>query len=457
MFYENGQPLPDHPKAKSFASFYKVYDITSRKAALRWLYGITAVLIAMLFLPWTQTITGTGQLTSLQPNQRPQTIQSIIPGRIEKWFVREGQFVNKGDTIMFLSEIKDDYFDPNLLTNVQEQILNKENSVKSYQQKAEAIEVQIEAMNLNRDLKLQQQDVKIKQALLKLATDSTDNRAATENLRIAEDQVTRFKKLFDENLISKTELEQREVVQQNARAKMIDTQNKLMISRQELINAKTELNTLRAEYRDKISKAESEKFATLSSLYDAEATVTKLKNSYANYSVRSGFYYITAPQDGYITKAIQTGVGENIKEGTEIVSIMPYTYQLAVEMYVDPMNLPLARLGERVRFIFDGWPAFVFSGWPGASFGTFGGRIVAIDNFISENGKYRLLVSPDPEDEPWPEGLRVGTGAQGFALLADVAIGYELWRQFNGFPPDFYKPGVGQNQPADKPKDKEKK
>jgi adhesin transport system membrane fusion protein len=58
------------------------------------------------------------------------------------------------------------------------------------------------------------------------------------------------------------------------------------------------------------------------------------------------------------------------------------------------------------------------------------------------------LVAPDPQAEPWPTGLRVGGGAQGIALLNDVAIGYELWRQINGFPPDYYKTSESNNDKA---------
>jgi multidrug resistance efflux pump len=454
MFYESGSPIPNHPAAKSYTSFGNVYDITNSKAARRWLWSITVAVIIILCLPWTQNISGRGRLTSLQPDQRPQTIQSIIPGRIEKWYVQEGQFVQKGDTILVISEVKDEYFDPNLLNNVKDQIKNKEFSVQSYMQKVEALDVQIDALNQNRDLKLQQQEVKIKQLILKVSSDSNEVRAVNANFKVAEDQIDRFRKLHEQGLISETDLEQREVNFQNARAKMIDVQNKYMITKQELLNSKTELNTLRAEYRDKISKAESDKFATMSAMYDAEAAVTKLQNNYANYSVRTGNYVVTAPQDGYITKVLQTGIGETIKEGTELASIMPSHYQLAVELYIDPMNLPLVKPGEKVRFIFDGWPAFVFSGWPGASFGTYGGVIKAVDNFTSENGKYRLLVMQDPA-EPWPPGLRVGAGAQGFALLNDVPIGYELWRQFNGFPPDFYE-GASDDKTKEKNKEKNK-
>jgi hypothetical protein len=150
-------------------------------------------------------------------------------------------------------------------------------------------------------------------------------------------------------------------------------------------------------------------------------------------------YFITAPQDGFISKAIQSGVGETIKEGTDIVTIVPFQYDLAVEMFVKPMDLPLLELNQHVQIQFDGWPSIVFSGWPGVSYGTFGGKVVAIDNFISTNGKYRILVAPDEKYPAWPKEIRMGAGAQTFTLLKDVPIWYELWRQINGFPPDYYK------------------
>ena len=118
---------------------------------------------------------------------------------------------------------------------------------------------------------------------------------------------------------------------------------------------------------------------------------------------------------------------------------MPSQYDLAVEMYVRPIDLPLVEKGQNVRIQFDGWPAVVFSGWPNTSYGTYGGNVVAIDNFMSKNGMYRLLVSPDKEDHAWPEALRVGAGTNSMMLLSDVPIWYELWRNINGFPPDYYK------------------
>ena len=119
---------------------------------------------------------------------------------------------------------------------------------------------------------------------------------------------------------------------------------------------------------------------------------------------------------------------------------MPANYELAVEMYVRPIDLPLVHIGETVRIQFDGWPAIIFSGWPNVSYGTYGARIVAIENFISDNGMYRVLLKPDSNDVDWPEAIRVGSGAKTLALLDNVPIWFELWRQINSFPPNFYKP-----------------
>jgi len=288
-------------------------------------------------------------------------------------------------------------------------------------------------------LKIEQANNKLRQSHLKVVSDSIDLEAAKTNIDIAKLQYERMEKLYEDGLKSLTDLEKRKLTQQKALADKISAENKLLASRNDVLNARVELTSIAAQYRDDIAKAESAKFTALSNMYDAEAVVTKLQNQYMNYSVRSGLYYILAPQDGYITQAIQSGLGETIKEGEAIISIMPSQYDLAVEMYVRPIDLPLVEKGQNVRIQFDGWPAVVFSGWPNTSYGTYGGNVVAIDNFMSKNGMYRLLVSPDKEDHAWPEALRVGAGTNSMMLLSDVPIWYELWRNINGFPPDYYK------------------
>ncbi len=405
---------------------------------------IVVLLIALvtgiiLFMPWTQNVRAQGELIALNPEQRPQTIQSVIAGRIEKWYVAEGQFVHKGDTILRISEVKDDYFDPNLLDNTQLQLDAKEFSKLSYQEKVKALESQISALETSLSLKISQAQNKVQQNILKVASDSIDLIAVRINFNVAEEQYIRFKSLYDEGLRSLTDLENRNLKVQEVQAKLISQENKWLTSKNELLNSKIELNSIKADYKDKIAKANSDKFTALSGKYDTEATINKLQNQYNNYQIRNSLYHILAPQDGYINQARQVGLGETIKEGAEIVSIMPSIYDLAVQMYVRPLDLPLFESGQKVMIQFDGWPAIIFSGWPGVSFGTYEGEVLAIDNFISTNQLYRVLVKPKSTSHPWPKQLRVGAGVKTSTLLKNVSLWYEIWRQINGFPPDYYK------------------
>jgi len=401
--------------------------------------GISIIVLIALFLPWTQNISGTGFVTTLKPGQRPQSIQSVISGRLEKWYVQEGDFVNKGDTIVFISEVKEDYMDPNLVENTKKQVDAKKQSYQSYGSKVTSLSDQIRAILSEKKLKQEQARNKIKQSLLKIKSDSMDLVAIKTQLKIANTQFNRAIQLNKEGLKPLTDVEEKRLKLQEVEAKIITQENKLLSSKNEFINAKVETNRIDAEYSEKESKAQSDQFTAMSNQYETEAQVNKLENQYANYSIRNGMYYIKASQSGYINRALQSGIGETIKEGTPIVTIMPLDYDIAVETYVNPIDLPLISKGEKVRVWFDGWPTIVFSGWPDISYGTFGGKIVAIENFISENGKYRILIAPDSTDNKWPKQLSIGAGAKTIALLHNVPVWFELWRTLNGFPPNYYK------------------
>lgn len=404
---------------------------------------LLVIFIAAMFLPWQQNVRADGKVTTLRPEHRPQTIHATIAGRIEHWYVVEGQAVKKGDTIVHLSEVKTDYFDPDLVERVGQQVDAKEGAIVSYGNKMDALETQIQAMRRELDSKISQINNKIMQTRLKIESDSIKVIQAQIDLRIAKLQYARIDSLFRKGLESRTKMEERQLKYQEAQAKMVAAQNNLGSSRNDLQIYQSELPLTRNEYANKIAKASSDKYSTLSEQYDTRATVSKLKVERENYDRRRGFYYIVAPQDGYVVKAIKPGIGEIVKEGDPVVSIQPADYELAVEMYVRPLDLPLIEVGNKVRFLFDGWPAFVFSGWPGVSVGTYGGRVVAIDRNISANGKFRVLVAPDPEDgHKWPTAIQPGGGAKGIAMLNRVHVWYELWRVLNGFPPDLYE-GTG--------------
>jgi multidrug resistance efflux pump len=429
-------------RLQSLEQYETVKNLGNRphyKILNRIIAGVSIIGLIALFLPWTQNISGTGAVTTLKPNQRPQSIQSVISGRLEKWYVQEGDFVNKGDTILFISEIKEDYMDPNLVENTKNQMNAKKQSLQSYGSKVNTLSGQIQAIETEKKLKLEQAQNKIKQSFLKIKSDSMDLVAVKTQLKIANTQYNRSLQLNKEGLKPLSDTEDKRLKLQEVEAKIITQENKYLTSKNEFINAKVEINRITAEYSEKVLKANSDKFTALSNQYDTDAQVNKLENQYANYSIRNGMYYIRAAQNGYINRALQSGIGETIKEGTPIATIMPSDYDIAVETFVNPIDLPLISKGEKVRVWFDGWPTIVFSGWPDMSYGTFGGKIVAIENFISENGKYRVLIAPDASEAKWPKQLSIGSGAQTIALLDNVPIWFEIWRTLNGFPPNYYK------------------
>ena len=414
----------------------KVYRHYYSKKVKWILYSLLISSIVVLFLPWTQSIDMSGEVSVLNPENKPQQITSRIAGRVEKWYIRDGDFVQKNDTIAFISEIKEEYMDTLLVQRSESQVKAKEITMQSYEKKASAIDDQIDALNKSLRLKTEQVRNKILQVKAKLSSDSAEALASQNNYKVAEEQMKRFEELLSKGVISKTDFENRKVKVQELYAKKISAENKITATKNELLNSELDLNSTLQEYNEKLMKAESDKYSTISMLYEAEGSLTKLQNQLSNYSLRSTYYYVLAPQDGYVNNLTIKGVGEIVKEGGMLCNIVPIQKEQAVELYVDPVDLPLIAKGQQVQLIFDGWPAFVFSGWPGLSYGSFSAEVVTFDKVISPNGKFRVLAVN--KKEKWPHAIQIGGGVKGFALLKNVPVIYEIWRKVNGFPPEFY-------------------
>jgi multidrug efflux pump subunit AcrA (membrane-fusion protein) len=418
----------------------KIYRNKKKSNIRVWFFCLLLILLAAMFLPWTQYITAKGRVTTLKPDQRLQELNTIIPGRVVKWFVKEGDLVKTGDTILLLGEVKDDYLDPMLVQRTQQQIGAKKNAVDYYRGKASVTETQLNALSAGRSLKSNQLQNKMIQLKRKLQSDSADAAAARNEYQLAQQQYERQQKMYEDGLVSLTQLEQRNQVMQNAAAKRIVAENKLSNTSQEQSILSSEMGTVQQEYLEKAAKATGERFQSMSQAATSEGEISKLQNQEASYIMRKGMYYVIAPQNGQVVQVKKAGIGEILKEGEKIAQLVPERSGYAVEMFVRPTDLPLISPGQKVQFVFDGFPAIVFSGWPQASSGTFSGRVSTIENAVSENGKFRVLVAEDETAKKWPPEVKMGTGARAIALLKDVPVWYELWRNINGFPPDYYKP-----------------
>jgi multidrug efflux pump subunit AcrA (membrane-fusion protein) len=152
---------------------------------------------------------------------------------------------------------------------------------------------------------------------------------------------------------------------------------------------------------------------------------------------RQSAQLLTAPRDGRILSLNAGDAATAVSAGDVLATFIPTNAPLAVELYIPGRDAPLVRPGRKVRLQFEGWPAVQFSGWPSVAVGTFGGRVLSVDPSASPNGQFRLLVVPDPEEPPWPDSqfIRFGAKVQGWVLLEEVTVGFEIWRQLNNFPP----------------------
>ncbi|KOY87866.1 biotin attachment protein [bacterium 336/3] len=419
----------------------KVYSLrllqTPRSARILtyWITGIMVFGFFCLFLPWQQNVRGNGRITAFAPQDRPQDVTAVIAGQIKEWHVQEGQFVAQNDTILILSEVKTDYFDPEQLKRIEEQVLAKGESIEATMRNINAIDNRLAALQEGQIFGLEKSRAKIAQNRNKLSADSMDFQNAKLQYELEKTQFDNSKKQHEAGLISLNEFLKRQGTFQDKFAKYNSSENKYLGAKQELYQSLADYNSTRADYMDKIAKAESEKSYYQSYLATSKGELSEKQNKFSNIQIRNNQYFILAPQAGYVIKALKAGIGETVKEGDAVVTIQPAQPKKAIELYVKAMDLPLISKGTKVRLEFDGFPALQFSGWPAVNIGTFGGEVIVIDYVNTKDNKYRVLIAPDEKEKPWPTQLRIGTGTYGWFMLRDVPIWYEIWRQLNGFPP----------------------
>ncbi|MCG2616729.1 HlyD family secretion protein [Terrimonas sp. NA20] len=402
-----------------------------------------ALFILMLFLPWRQTIPGRGVVTALRPEDRSQTIQNQIGGRIEYWAVMDGQEVKQGDTILVISETSQSYFNPELPERLTEQLNSVEGTELAADEQMNAVRSQMSALASGLQLQLASAENKVSQRENVVKIDSADLQAIEKFYETSRVRLIRYEEGYKNGLFSLTDIETRRLKLQEDYARVVSAQNKLSNSRQDLVNAKIELDNIRVSYQEAQAKAQSSLSSAFSSKVRAQGDIARLRNEISNVAIRRGLYVVRAPQSGFVVKTLKAGVGENIREGESVATLQPREPQVAVELYVNAMDVPLIEDTSDVRLQFEGWPSVQFSGWPAVAVGTFAGKVAVIDRVSSANGKYRLLIrqtTPVPKgDAAWPDRLRQGSGVYGRVILRSVPLWYEIWRQLNGFPPSLEK------------------
>ncbi len=435
------------PAFANDASFHAL-GLVGPSATARWTARLLLLIFVispglLAFLPWQQTVRARGKVVAYSPTERKQVVTALVGGQIKKWYVVEGSKVKSGDAI---ADIEDN--DANLAVRLETQrkylLSRRAAAEEEIAEQTRAVNAQIKAM----EAAIGAAKANREAASLMVDVTKQTKRNNEFSYQFEQKRFEMFDRLYKDKQFGglESELNRDEAKNRADRAgtdvKKADVEVKraeasLLTNDSLILQAEsTGLSTIATTRRD-LRRAEQ-------NIFSVERELQDLDNRIERYNAR----FVKAPCDGVVHRvAANTGTGgQFVKEGDELVEIVPDVTDRVVELFVDGLDAPLITAhmeqtgrGPHVRLQFEGWPSVQFAGWPSVAVGTFGGRVRQIDPTDDGNGQFRIIVEPEElfDEDQWPDAhyLRQGNQAVGWVFLNRVTLGYELWRQFNGFPP----------------------
>jgi multidrug resistance efflux pump len=382
--------------------------------------GLVALTVALAFTPWQQSIAGSGRVIALAPLERQQTISAPVDGRVVRWHVIEGTRVKQGDVVVDISDN-----DPGMIDRLRGEL-------QDARERQQSLGDRIAGLNASRENAMAAADSRIGMAVERVAAAERGLEAADATLVAARLNIDRQEQLHKRGLTATRSVELARMDHDKAVAELERARNALNAARQDHQATIADRQKVEADYRALIEDANASRAS-------ASGAVRPIETRLARQTTQE----IRAPRDGVILRLLAQPGSELLKAGEPLAVLVPDTTQRVVELWINGNDMPLLHVKDKVRLQFEGWPAIQFVGWPSVAVGTFGGEVSLIDATDDGTGRFRILVAPDAADEEWPEPryLRQGVRANGWVLLKQVKLGFEMWRRFNGFPPTTTKGG----------------
>ena len=379
------------------------------------------------FIPWLQTVSGSGKVIAYAPLERQQNIESPIDGKVVKWYVIEGKAVQKGDPIALISDN-----DPEYMNRLQEQKELLKDSLNASKSRGESFNNLINTLTESRINAINAADFRLKMAKERIIAAENSLVASEATFETAKLNKERQISLDKNGLTSTRNLELALLEYDRAFTEKKRNVAFLKSSKQEYNALESDKNKIDKDGNASISNAKASYASALSEIARVNSEINRINTTISRQSTQ----LVKSPKKGTIFRLRVNEDTEMVKSGDSIASLVPDTGILAVELLVNGNDIPLVIENKKVRLQFEGWPALQFNAWPSVAIGTFGGKVVLVDSTDNGKGKFRVLVLPD-KNEKWPEKkyLRQGVRANGWIIINQVPLWYELWRQFNGFPP----------------------
>lgn len=421
-------------------------SVWARRSAKTLWWCMLLAIAALVWLPWQQTSRTSGRVVAFVPQQRQQTVTAQVEGvvgRIAPGLV-EGSRVKAGDFVMSIEP-----FAAGLKQQLESQVQQLKNKLEFASKTTSAFEEAKKAFELARDFAVEAADQIVLGAQNKYASKEKELGAYQAKERQTKLDFDRQSKLVAEGIRADRDFEKVSAEYETALALRESIEKDLEAAGNEVTAKQKEREQKRLEAQTKIDNAEA-------TLQKARGEATSVEKELLDLEIKLSELErmsVTAPQDGTIFRLPIFEQGQQITKGDELFTIVPDTTDHAVELFMSGNDLPLVQVGAEVRLQFEGFPAVQFVGWPSVAIGSFGGVVSAIDAADDGQGQFRVLVRPTA-DEPWPVGvyLRQGVRANGWIMLGQVPLWFELWRQLNGFPPTISEGSVKEESPVKVPK-----
>ena len=395
--------------------------------------------LIIIFVPWTQTITVTGQMSAYTPYERPQDVEAQIPGRIKKWYVLEGDQVKEGDLILELEDTDPNFMSPQLLAFLDQRKKALEKTQQAALARIDQLDKRIVEMRSLVKAAVPSAEARVVEAGNKVREAYQKVEAAKIAAMTAALNIERHKQLSKRGLVSQRELELTIQADTASQAELEGARANLHAAEEAMKSLSFGRDQVNAEMLQRLLEAEAGRDASVAEAARVGEQLADVSLRLSNAEHRRLAGKVLAPIRGTVVKMAKVGVGETVRQGDTLVRLSPTSTDKAIEMTADGLDAPLLNVGRKVKILFYGIPAIPLPAWPELMAGTYSGVIKVVDQVDDGKGNYRFWVVPDPEDRAWPEQFHVrqGTKTMGWVILNRVPLWYELWRRFNLFPPDY--------------------
>jgi multidrug efflux pump subunit AcrA (membrane-fusion protein) len=384
-------------------------------------------LVLLLFLPWQQTVQGSGVLMALQPQQRDYTLVAPIDGYVQNYSVREGSEVKEGDALLEMVDL-DEGYEQRLQAQGKTLQVRQENLHKRVAT-TQATYKELEN-EFNAALEVYKQ--KEQQILKRIEALEYKELALQKSYEIEHANYERVAPLYKEGIESKRVFEMLERTSMQAQSDLKKAQNDRAIEQENQRILKEEFAQYKAAYATRKIALDNQMLALQNELEGMGHTLQTAQTNLSRYEKKT----IRAKSSGSVVRLLQNDTNRYIAKNTPLLHFAPAFDTRAIQLKVSDFNMPLLQEGLKVRIKFYGWPALQIKGWPAIKFGTFAGIVKQVEVLSHDKGYYYAYIVEDP-NEPWPDAklLRMGTQASAWVRLNTVPIWYEIWRLSNALPP----------------------